>query len=161
MAQTGPGARSASRVRVASPEVTSFVQDSRGTLRLSSCSTIGGWGRGALEIRITGPISARNRASASQAGRIVGLELEPQPKRYQAIGYGLSTLEQDARSEWDAGLDLRYAITPQMAFSGTINPDFATVARGILDDLHTRVAMEEIPRPDDIGDDWLLPLLDE
>ena len=42
-----------------------------------------------------------------------------------------------------------------------INPDFATVARGILDDLHTRVAMEEIPRPDDIGDDWLLPLLDE
>ncbi|HSA57131.1 MAG TPA: DUF5916 domain-containing protein [Gemmatimonadaceae bacterium] len=72
-----------------------------------------------------GPLDAPYRAS--QAGRLVGLELEPQPKRYQAIGYGLSTLQQDARSEWDAGLDLRYAITPQMAFSGTINPDFATI----------------------------------
>ena len=65
--QTGPGASRTSSARVASPEVTIFDQAARDTPRPSSCSTIGPCGRGALEIRITGPRSALNRAMASQA----------------------------------------------------------------------------------------------
>ena len=40
--------------------------------------------------------------------------------------------------------------------------DFADVARAILDDLrtHLRVAIEEIPRPPDDGDDWFMRFLD-
>jgi hypothetical protein len=72
-----------------------------------------------------GPLDTPYRAS--QAGRLTGLDLVPQVKRYQAIGYGLSTLQRGAPSEWDAGLDVRYTLTSQMAISGTINPDFATI----------------------------------
>ena len=34
--------------------------------------------------------------------------------------------------------------------------DFLNVARSILDSLRKEVPLMEIPRPDDIGDDWLL-----
>jgi len=34
--------------------------------------------------------------------------------------------------------------------------DFLNVARSILDSLQKEVPLTEIPRPDDIGDDWLL-----
>ena len=34
--------------------------------------------------------------------------------------------------------------------------DFLNVARSILDSLQEEVPLIEIPRPDDIGDDWLL-----
>lgn len=34
--------------------------------------------------------------------------------------------------------------------------DFLDVARSILDSLQKEVPLMEIPRPDDIGDDWLL-----
>ena len=34
--------------------------------------------------------------------------------------------------------------------------DFLNVARSILDSLQKEVPLIEIPRPDDIGDDWLL-----
>ena len=34
--------------------------------------------------------------------------------------------------------------------------DFLNVARSILDSLHREIPLMEIPRPDDIGDDWLL-----
>ncbi|MDP2734813.1 MAG: DUF4911 domain-containing protein [bacterium] len=34
--------------------------------------------------------------------------------------------------------------------------DFLNVARSILDSLQKEVPLMEIPRPDDIGDDWLL-----
>jgi hypothetical protein len=40
-----------------------------------------------------------------------------------------------------------------------ISRDFLDVGRGILADLQTRVAIEEIPPPPDAGEDWLLPLL--
>jgi Domain of unknown function (DUF4911) len=40
-------------------------------------------------------------------------------------------------------------------------PDYLPVARGILEDLHTRIAMEEIPRPFEDSDDWMMRLLDE
>ena len=34
--------------------------------------------------------------------------------------------------------------------------DFLNVARSILDSLQKEIPLIEIPRPDDIGDDWLL-----
>jgi hypothetical protein len=40
-----------------------------------------------------------------------------------------------------------------------VSRDFLAVARAILDDLHTRIAIEEIPRPAETGDDWLMRLL--
>jgi len=42
-----------------------------------------------------------------------------------------------------------------------VSDDFVSVARGILADLHGRIPLEEIPRPDDAGEDWLLALMDE
>ena len=38
--------------------------------------------------------------------------------------------------------------------------DFLHVARSILDSLQKEVPLMEIPRPDDIGDDWLLQELE-
>ena len=38
--------------------------------------------------------------------------------------------------------------------------DFLNVARSILDSLQKEVPLMEIPRPDDIGDDWLLQELE-
>lgn len=72
-----------------------------------------------------GPLDTPYRIS--QAGRLAGLHLAPQPKRYDVIAYGLSTMQDGARSEWNAGVDVRYAIKPQLSFSGTLNPDFATI----------------------------------
>jgi hypothetical protein len=72
-----------------------------------------------------GPLD--NSYRISQAGRLDGLNLTPPPKRHQVIAYGLTRLEEGASTRGDAGLDLRYAISPQMAISGTINPDFATI----------------------------------
>lgn len=37
-----------------------------------------------------------------------------------------------------------------------IAPDFSWVAEGIIESLHTQLDFEDIPRPDHLGDDWLL-----
>lgn len=42
-----------------------------------------------------------------------------------------------------------------------VSEDFLPVARGILADLHTRIRLEEIARPPDAGEDWLLAIMDE
>ena len=42
-----------------------------------------------------------------------------------------------------------------------VSEDYLAVASGILADLHTRIAIEEIPRPADAGEDWLLAVMDE
>ena len=42
-----------------------------------------------------------------------------------------------------------------------VSPDFIDVARALLADLRTRTAIEEIARPPEAGEDWLLRLLDE
>ncbi len=72
-----------------------------------------------------GPLD--NAYRMSQAGRLDGLSLTAPPKRHQGIVYGLTRLQEGMSGRSDAGLDLRYAITPQMAFTGTLNPDFATI----------------------------------
>ena len=40
-----------------------------------------------------------------------------------------------------------------------VSRDFLDVARAILADLRTRIAIEEIAPPDEVGDDWLMRLL--
>ncbi len=72
-----------------------------------------------------GPLEHQYRVS--QAGTIVGLNVPPPARRYQAIAYGLSRLQEDTSDNWDAGVDLRYAVTPSIAAYATINPDFATI----------------------------------
>ncbi len=77
-----------------------------------------------------GPLD--NQWRMSQAGSIVGLQVAPPARRYRLIPYGLSRIEQgggelDYRADWQAGLDVRYAITPEMAAFLTVNPDFAII----------------------------------
>jgi hypothetical protein len=42
-----------------------------------------------------------------------------------------------------------------------VSRDFLSVARAILEDLQRRIAIEEIPRPPDAGEDWLMRVFDE
>jgi len=82
--------------------------------------------RRTLEVSFwAGPLE--NELRVSQAGTIVGLNVPPPARRYQAIAYGLSRLQEDTTDNWDAGLDLRYAITPGLSAYATVNPDFATI----------------------------------
>jgi hypothetical protein len=82
--------------------------------------------RRSLEISAwTGPLEAMGRIS--QGGALQGLELPAQSRRHQIIPYGLVRAQEDTRSDWDAGLDVRYALTPKMAVYGTVLPDFATI----------------------------------
>ena len=82
--------------------------------------------RSTLEVSFwAGPLEDRFRVSG--AGELTGLDLPAPPRRRQLIAYGLSRFEDGSASVWDAGADVRYSITPAMAFSGTVNPDFATI----------------------------------
>ena len=63
----------------------------------------------------------------SQAGRLVGLAVEPPAKRYQIIPYGLTRVQEGTSGDYEAGVDARYGLTSQTAVYATVNPDFATV----------------------------------
>jgi hypothetical protein len=41
-----------------------------------------------------------------------------------------------------------------------VSRDFLPIARAILEDLRGRIAIEEIPRPADAGEDWLMREID-
>lgn len=82
--------------------------------------------RRSLEISAwSGPLEAMGRVS--QAGAIHGLDLSSQARKHQIIPYGLVRAQEHARGDWDAGLDVRYALSPQLALYGTVLPDFATI----------------------------------
>lgn len=72
-----------------------------------------------------GPVERVFRVS--QSGRLTGLSLKPPARRQQIVPYGLARLQESTSPDWDAGVDARYAITPQLAVYGTLHPDFATV----------------------------------
>jgi len=63
----------------------------------------------------------------STAGELHGLDLPRQPRRLEGIAYGLSRFQEEQDPFWDAGLDLRWALTPGVSLVGTVNPDFATI----------------------------------
>ena len=82
--------------------------------------------RRSLEVAFwSGPLEAALRVS--QAGELRGMNLVAPPSRHMGIVYGLTRFQDGAEPFADAGLDLRYAITPGVNFSGTVNPDFATI----------------------------------
>ncbi|MGE5360945.1 MAG: DUF5916 domain-containing protein, partial [Bacteroidales bacterium] len=72
-----------------------------------------------------GPLDSQMRVS--QAGSLVGLTVAAPARRQQIIPYGLSRAQQGLSPDWQAGIDARYAVTPQTAVYGTVNPDFATI----------------------------------
>jgi hypothetical protein len=72
-----------------------------------------------------GPLEQPYRVS--QFGQLTGLTLAAPERRQQIIPYGLARVQQRLAPDWDAGVDARYALTPQLAAYGTLYPDFATV----------------------------------
>jgi hypothetical protein len=72
-----------------------------------------------------GPLDAPFRVS--QGGTLTGLNIPAPERRYRVIPYGLSRLQEDRHADWQAGVDMRYALTPEMAGYLTLNPDFATI----------------------------------
>lgn len=72
-----------------------------------------------------GPLDSQYRVS--QAGVLRGLEIPAPSRRHQVIAYGLTRLQEDTATRWDGGLDLRYAVRPDVLLQGTVNPDFATI----------------------------------
>jgi hypothetical protein len=73
----------------------------------------------------TGPLDAWPRVS--QSGRLTGLDIPAPSDRLQLVPYGLSRFASRTTSDWEAGLDARYAVTPTTAVYGTLHPDFATI----------------------------------
>ncbi len=71
------------------------------------------------------PLDSRFRVS--QAGRLVGLDLDAPSRRHQVIPYALARAEQHGPAGGQAGLDLRYNLTTRTALYGTVNPDFAVI----------------------------------
>lgn len=72
-----------------------------------------------------GPLEERFRLS--QYGALEGLNLEAAQRKYEIIPYVLGQFQQGAEARYEAGLDLRYAVTPENIISFTVNPDFATI----------------------------------
>ena len=72
-----------------------------------------------------GPPDHWGRISA--AGDLTGLDVPPSALRHQLIPYALSQLQQGRSPDGSAGLDFRYALTPQTFAYATLNPDFATI----------------------------------
>ena len=72
-----------------------------------------------------GPLDATARVS--QSGRLTGLDIDPPARRHQLIPFGLARFQDQASTNWQAGLDARYAVTPKTSVYATVNPDFATV----------------------------------
>jgi len=72
-----------------------------------------------------GPLE--NEARMSQAGSLVGLDVPPPLRRQRIIPYGLSRVQERRTTHFQAGVDVRYAVTPEMAAYLTVNPDFATI----------------------------------
>ncbi len=68
-----------------------------------------------------GPLE--NQWRVSQAGALQGLRIAPPPQRHQIITYGLTRAQQDTTADFDAGVDVRYAITPQWSALATIEAD--------------------------------------
>ena len=73
----------------------------------------------------SGPLEKYNKVS--QYGDLVGLNLSRSEKKTVVIPYFISKVEEGKSSEFDAGVDVRYAFSQAVSGNLTINPDFATV----------------------------------
>ena len=66
-------------------------------------------------------------ARLSMAGTLDGLDIPQQSRRRQVIPYALGRAQEREPTIGGVGLDVRYAVTPQLSAYGTVNPDFATI----------------------------------
>ena len=73
----------------------------------------------------SGPLN--NVFRVSQAGTLTGMDISPPLRRHQIIPYGLARFEEGKKSTVEAGIDMRYALTPKTSVYATVNPDFATI----------------------------------
>jgi hypothetical protein len=73
----------------------------------------------------TGPLESIHKVS--QFGDLKGLDLKKTEKKAQVIPHIISKVEEDKKTELEAGLDARYAFSQMVSGNLTINPDFATV----------------------------------
>ncbi len=73
----------------------------------------------------TGPLESPYKVS--QYGVLKELALEKAADKAQIIPHIISKLEEGKKSEFEAGLDARYAFSQSVSGNLTINPDFATV----------------------------------
>ncbi len=73
----------------------------------------------------TGPVESPHKVS--QFGDLKGLDLEKSEKKAQIIPHIISKVEEDEKTEFEVGLDARYAFSQMVSGNLTVNPDFATV----------------------------------
>lgn len=72
-----------------------------------------------------GPLESAYKVS--QYGILVGLSLEKAEKKAQIIPHVITKLEEKRHSEFEGGVDARYAFSQMVSGEFTVNPDFATV----------------------------------
>jgi hypothetical protein len=72
-----------------------------------------------------GPLESGHKVS--QFGDLKGLDLKKSEKKSQIIPHIISKVEEGEKTEFEAGLDARYAFSQMVSGNLTINPDFATV----------------------------------
>jgi hypothetical protein len=70
---------------------------------------------------------------------------------YEGVGIIRTVLRQAQHSEQGRTVDRKKAV-----IAALVVEDFLAVARSLFASLQNEVAMTEIPRPADIGDDWLM-----
>ena len=73
----------------------------------------------------SGPMEFYQRVS--QFGSLTGLDLKKVEKTGKIIPHVISKIEKEKKTEIEAGLDVRYALSQSVSADLTINPDFATV----------------------------------
>jgi hypothetical protein len=73
----------------------------------------------------SGPLE--NQWRVSGAGRLTGLNVPAPLDRLQVVPYALTRAQDQNSPDWDAGVDVRYALTPTTAVYATLYPDFATI----------------------------------
>jgi hypothetical protein len=94
---------------------------------------------GRLAETVTWPLLSRNaNGFVSQFGELRGLRMAGEPKKFEIVPYSvadLRTTPDDAANPLAnptdpgaaVGLDMKYAVTPGLTFTGTANPDFGQV----------------------------------
>jgi hypothetical protein len=73
----------------------------------------------------SGPMEFYQRVS--QFGLITGLDLKKVEKKGKIIPHVITKIEKEEKTEIEAGLDVRYALSQSVSADLTVNPDFATV----------------------------------
>jgi Domain of unknown function (DUF5916)/Carbohydrate family 9 binding domain-like len=93
---------------------------------------------GRLNETSTWPLIAKSvNGFVSQFGELRGLQLTQSPKRLELVPYTVAELKTEPENDnplvdpmnpgASAGLDMKYAITPALTLTATVNPDFGQV----------------------------------